>query len=80
MRMLQIKVGTRTEQLREWLLRRLQMKLPTWWTDLVAEIRVLSRRRMVALFPNARVDVEFFFGLPKSYIAYSAPSSVSKAG
>ena len=61
------------EQLRGWLLRRSQRKLPTWWTDYVAEIRVLSRRRMVKLFPNARVHVEFFFGLPKSYVAYSAP-------
>ena len=59
------------EQLRAWLLRRSQQKLPTWWTEYVAETRVLSRRRMTELFPNARVQVEFFFGLPKSYVAYS---------
>lgn len=58
------------EQLRAWLLRRSQRKLPTWWTQYVAETRVLSRRRMVELFPNARVHVEFFFGLPKSYVVY----------
>ena len=33
--------------------------------------RVLSRRRMGELFPNGRVHVEFLFGLPKSYVAYS---------
>jgi len=63
------------EQFRGWLLQRSQKKLPTWWTDYVAEIRVLSRRRMVQLFPNARVYVEFFFGLPKSYVVYSSQRS-----
>jgi hypothetical protein len=59
------------EQLREWLLRRSQKKLPTWWTEYVAETRVLSRRRMAELFPNSRLHIEFFFGLPKSYVVYS---------
>jgi SAM-dependent methyltransferase len=59
------------EQLRAWLLRRSQKKLPSWWTEYIAETRVLSRRRMVELFPNAPVEVEFFFGFPKSYVAYS---------
>jgi hypothetical protein len=59
------------EQLRALLLRRSQKKLPSWWTEYVAETRVLSRRRVAELFPNARVHVEFFFGLPKSYVAYS---------
>jgi len=61
------------EQLRTWLLRRSQKKLPAWWTEYIAETRGLSRRRMAELFPNARLHVEFFFGLPKSYAAYSAP-------
>jgi hypothetical protein len=26
---------------------------------------------MAELFPNASIDVEFFVGLPKSYVAYS---------
>ena len=59
------------EQLRAWLLRRSQKKLPSWWTEYIAETRVLSRRRMAELFPDARVHVEFLFGLPKSYVAYS---------
>jgi hypothetical protein len=37
------------ERLRGWLLRRSQRKLPTWWTDYVAELRVLS-----AASPTAR--------------------------
>jgi hypothetical protein len=59
------------EQLRAWLLQRSQEKLPTWWTEYVAETRVLSRRQMAELFPNAKLHVEFFFGVPKSYVAYS---------
>jgi hypothetical protein len=57
-------------RLRAWLLGRSRRMLPAWWTEYIAETRVLSRRRMVELFPRARIHVEFFFGLPKSYIAY----------
>ena len=39
----------------------------------LGKTRVLSRRRMAELFPNARIRVEFLFGLPKSYVAYSPP-------
>jgi hypothetical protein len=59
------------KQLRAWWLRRARKKLPAWWTEYIAETRVLSRRRIAELFPNARIHVECFFGLPKSYIAYS---------
>jgi SAM-dependent methyltransferase len=65
------------ERIRAWLLQRSKWKLPSWWTDYVAEIRVLSRRRMVKLFPDARVYVELFFGLPKSYVLYSPQRSGS---
>jgi len=58
------------EQLRAWLLRKSQKKLPAWWTEYIATTRVLSRRRVTQLFPNARIRVEFLFGLPKSYVAY----------
>ena len=64
------------ERLRAWLLRRSRKKFPAWWTEYIAGTRVLSHRRMAELFPNALIHVEFFCGLPKSYIAYSAPSSV----
>jgi len=60
------------EWFRSLLFRRWQKKLPTWWTDLILEIGVLSRKRMAELFPDARIRVEFLFGLTKSYIAYSA--------
>jgi hypothetical protein len=59
------------EWFRAWLLRRAQKRLPIWWTEYISTTRVLSRRRMAELFPNARVRAEFFFGFPKSYIAYS---------
>jgi len=57
------------EWLRSWLFRRWQKKLPTWWTDLVLEISVLSRKRMAELFPNAQIRTESLFGLTKSYVA-----------
>jgi hypothetical protein len=59
------------EPFRAWLLRRSQKKLPAWWTEYIAGTRVLSRRRMAELFPNAQIHVEYFGGLPKAYIAYS---------
>jgi hypothetical protein len=59
------------ERFRAWLLRRSRKKLPAWWTEYIAGTRVLSRRTIAELFPNARIRVEFFFGLPKSYVAYS---------
>jgi hypothetical protein len=59
------------ERFRAWLLWKSQKKHPTWWTEYVAGTRVLSRRRMAELFPSARIHVEFFFGLPKSYVAWS---------
>jgi Methyltransferase domain len=63
------------EQLRAWLLRRSRKKLPAWWTEYVAETRVLSRGRMAELFPDARLHIELFFGLPKSLVAYSPKRS-----
>jgi hypothetical protein len=59
------------ERLRKWLLRRSKKTLPDWWTEYIATTRVLSHRRMAELFPNARIRTEFFFGIPKSYIACS---------
>lgn len=58
------------EWFRARLLRNSQKKLPSWWTDYIASTRVLSRKRMADLFPNARIRVEFMLGLPKSYVAY----------
>ena len=60
------------ERFRAWLLRKSQKTLPAWWTDYIATTRVLSRRRVATLFPNARIRVEFLFGFPKSYVAYSS--------
>jgi hypothetical protein len=57
--------------LRRAFLRSWRKKLPAW-TTMVEETRVLSRRRLRELFPEARIRVEFAAGLPKSYCAYCA--------
>lgn len=36
----------------------------------VQAIQLLTRRRFTALFPNARLHIERFAGLPKSFVAY----------
>lgn len=59
------------EPLRAACIRRWRRTLPSWAED-VAQTRVLSRDRMRALFPDARMFVETFAGLPKSYSAYRA--------
>lgn len=59
------------EWFRSWLLQKSRKKHPAWWTDYIATTRVLPHRRMKELFPSARIRVEFLFGLPKSYVAYS---------
>lgn len=67
------------EWLRAWLLQRSQKKLPKWWTEYIAGTRVLSRKRMAELFPNARIHRELLFGLTKSYVAYVTVSQVAGA-
>jgi len=49
--------------------RRWRKKLPNW-TDMVANTRVLSRQRLMTLFPDAHLYVERLFGFEKSYAAY----------
>jgi hypothetical protein len=44
------------------------------WVEMLRETRVLSRRRMQELFPDARFYVERLFGIEKSYSAYRAVS------
>lgn len=61
------------EALRDFFIRGWRRKLPAW-TDLIAGTRVLSRRRMQHLFPEATIDAERFVGMTKSYVArYRAP-------
>ncbi len=59
------------EWLRSALMRSWRRKLPGWWADYISTTRVLSRRRMSELFPNGRTRVDYFLGLPKSYVSYS---------
>lgn len=63
------------EWLRAALMRRWRKKLPGWWADYIGTTRVLSKRRLAELFPTAKTRVEYFFGLPKSNIAYAIESS-----
>jgi hypothetical protein len=66
------------EWLRRAVIRNWRRRFPAWWADYIETTRVLSRHRLAELFPNGQTRVEFFFGLPKSYLSYSqGESSVS---
>jgi hypothetical protein len=55
--------------IRRMFLRQWRRKLPLW-SDAMAATRVLTRERLQALFPEARMYVEWVGGIPKSYAAY----------
>lgn len=55
--------------LRAALLDRWQRRYPAW-AEMLRATRVLSRRRMRALFPDAEVKVERFLGVEKSFCFY----------
>ena len=59
------------ERLRRYFIARWYRKLPDWSTSM-AETRVLTRQRMLELFPRSRLYVESIGGVPKSYAAYCA--------
>lgn len=40
----------------------------------VQEIRLLTKAEMQRLFPDAKIFEEKFFGMTKSFVAYTAPS------
>jgi len=61
------------QALKSFFLRRWKEKLPEW-TSYIEETRVLSKRRLQQLFPEATIDVERFLGIAKSYVARYAPS------
>jgi hypothetical protein len=54
---------------RRYLVERWRRRLPAW-SQMVEETRVLSKRDMQRLFPEATILVETYLGIPKSYIAY----------
>jgi SAM-dependent methyltransferase len=60
------------EPVRRRILARWHTKLPAW-SEAMAETRVLTRRRMAALFPDARIYTESLAGIPKSYTAFARP-------
>jgi methyltransferase family protein len=45
-------------------------KLPAW-SEAIADTRVLTRRRLASLFPNATIYTESLAGIPKSYTAFA---------
>ncbi|HEX2542785.1 MAG TPA: class I SAM-dependent methyltransferase [Caldimonas sp.] len=55
--------------LQEKFLRRWQRNLPQW-AQYIRDTRVLSKRRMRELFPDAEIFVERTLGVPKSYTAW----------
>ena len=57
------------EYLRRAFLRRWRKKLPAW-TEMIENTRVLTRRQLIDLFPEAKIKVERFAGLSKSYVVY----------
>jgi ubiquinone/menaquinone biosynthesis C-methylase UbiE len=56
--------------LRAALLKYWRKRLPAWWSEYMDTTRVLSRRRMAALFPSGRTRVDYFLCIPKSYTSY----------
>jgi hypothetical protein len=57
------------ESLRQYFLKRWSAKLPTW-TEMVEGTRVLTKKQLKRLFPEAQIHTERILGIPKSYIAY----------
>ena len=56
--------------LRKYFIERWRKKLPAW-TQMVEETRVLTKADLQRYFPEATIYVETYFGIPKSYVAYS---------
>ena len=58
------------ERARRYFITRWHRKLPEW-AEAMAATRVLTRQRMLELFPRCALYVESIGGIPKSYTAYS---------
>lgn len=58
------------ESLRNWFISRWREKLPAW-TQMVEDTRVLEKRDIQRMFPNAKIYTERLLGMPKSYTAWS---------
>lgn len=56
-------------KLRKHFIERWRKKLPAW-TSMVEETRVITKAELEQLFPEAKIQVERLWGVPKSYIAY----------
>jgi hypothetical protein len=62
------------QSLRRYFITRWRLKLPDW-TEMVAGTRVLGVSQLRTLFPKSVVITERVFGIPKSYVAFSADSA-----
>ncbi|MBA2127416.1 class I SAM-dependent methyltransferase [Hyphomicrobium methylovorum] len=58
-----------SEALREKYLRRWKEKMPEW-TEMVAGTRVIEKRSLITMFPDAKIFVERSLGIVKSYTVY----------
>ncbi|MCI5180456.1 MAG: methyltransferase domain-containing protein [Candidatus Electrothrix sp. AW3_4] len=58
-----------SQSVKNFFLTKWEKKLPGW-TKMVRGTRVLSKQRMMELFPDASLHIEKFFGFHKSYIVY----------
>jgi SAM-dependent methyltransferase len=47
--------------------------------EIVDEIRLLSGAELLSLFPKSHLYIEYFLGMPKSFIAYSFPPTIVMA-
>ena len=57
------------ESLRGKLMERWRQRLPAW-TEMMAGTTVISRQRMLELFPDGKLFIERRFGLEKSYAVW----------
>lgn len=61
------------DTIRLYFVSRWRRKLPAW-TEMVEGTRVLEIGELRALFPKSSLKIERFFGIPKSYVAWSVKS------
>jgi hypothetical protein len=66
------------ERLRSYFVRGWKKNIPSFG-NYIEETRVLSKRRMQELFPEARIDVERFCGFTKSYVAKYIPAQGTRS-
>jgi predicted SAM-dependent methyltransferase len=64
------------KSVRSYFIGRWRKKLPAW-TNMVEGTTVLTKLELQNYFPESRIIVERFLGIPKSYVSYYVQSSVA---